>query len=569
MNKLYYFSRPSDSTLTSCAELSNIWHQIAELRYSVFSEELHQYSSNAAQELEDPGEHFIALASEEQLIGYVSINSPSDNLFRMNEYFGNDIIEHISNSADKGAVIHEVRGLTVNKRHRTRGLGRILMLAALKFSYQNGADNIIAMGHESVLPMYQDLGMHVFSEYHVKAGEMLFFPMIASVIELVSVAGKDLDRIELISLPEDSDACYHGGASWDESGFDFNRRSELVVADVLDSPFPPAPEVMEVISQNLVSSCHESPPTQCEPLIQKIAEVRGIPQDNIIVSSGSSSLMFSLMPRLINQDSKVLILSPMYGEYLHILTHLITCNVTHFPLYPDDGFTIDEPSFVEIARTHDAVIIVNPNSPTGVYCDGLSSIISQILSNELGATACKMIWVDETYIEYISEAESLESMTSAHPELIICKSMSKCYALSGLRVAYAVSSNAANLRRYVPPWAVSLPAQIGAIAALSNPQYYAEQYSLVHKNRAKLNDQLITLGFTTYPSVANYILTKLPDTVAHSSNQFIALCRDRDIFIRDAENMGLTLDSRYVRFAVKSDQENEKIIKCLNDLLHS
>ena len=160
-------------------------------------------------------------------------------------------------------------------------------------------------------------------------------------------------------------------------------------------------------------------------------------------------------------------------------------------------------------------------------------------------------------------------MTSKHPELIICKSMSKCYALSGLRVAYAVSSNAANLRRYVPPWAVSLPAQIGAIAALSNPQYYAEQYSLVHKNRAKLNDQLITLGFTTFPSVANYILTKLPNTVAHSSNQFIALCRDRDIFIRDAENMGLTLDSRYVRFAVKSDQENEKIIKCLTDLLHS
>ena len=52
----------------------------------------------------------------------------------------------------------------------------------------------------------------------------------------------------------------------------------------------------------------------------------------------------------------------MYGEYLHILTHLIRCHVTHFPLYPENGFVIDLTEFVNLARTHDAVIIVNPNS---------------------------------------------------------------------------------------------------------------------------------------------------------------------------------------------------------------
>ena len=145
--------------------------------------------------------------------------------------------------------------------------------------------------------------------------------------------------------------------------------------------------------------------------------------------------------------------------------------------------------------------------------------------------------------------------------------MSKCYALSGLRVAYAVTANAAFLRRFIPPWSVSLPAQIGAIAALSNEEYYAEQYSIVHENRTELNKQLVQLGFKTYPSVANYILTKLPDSVAHSSNQFIALCREKDVFVRDAENMGVTLDSRYVRFAVKSKIENQRIIDCLTDLL--
>ena len=180
---------------------------------------------------------------------------------------------------------------------------------------------------------------------------------------------------------------------------------------------------------------------------------------------------------------------------------------------------------------------------------------------------CKMIWVDETYIDYVAGAKSLESLTQSHEELIICKSMSKCYALSGLRVAYAVTSKAQNLRRFIPPWAVSLPAQLGAIAALDNPDYYQQQYSNVHQNREELNLQLIDMGFTTYPSVANYILTELPKSVDYSSQQFIMQCRAYDIFIRDAENMGITLDSRYVRFAVRSRAENNRVIDCLAKVL--
>ena len=112
------------------------------------------------------------------------------------------------------------------------------------------------------------------------------------------------------------------------------------------------------------------------------------------------------------------------------------------------------------------MIIVNPNSPTGVYNANLNSAVGDILDQKNGESNCKMIWVDETYIEYVDDAVSLENLTSKYDELIICKSMSKCYALSGLRVAYAVTANALHLRRFIPPWAVSLPAQLGAIAAL-------------------------------------------------------------------------------------------------------
>jgi histidinol-phosphate/aromatic aminotransferase/cobyric acid decarboxylase-like protein/predicted GNAT family N-acyltransferase len=567
MNKLSYFSKPNEKNLSASNELNYIWQQVTKLRYDVFAEELQQYSTNVEKKLDEPGQHFVTLSIGDDLIGYVSINSSSDGKYRLEKYFGSDILADITKKISEKAVIYEVRGLTINRAFRSQGYARLLMMAALKFSHENGAENIIAMGHKEVLPMYRAIGMHVFEEHHVSAGDVVFFPMIVAVDQLMKLAGDDITDLQIQHLVENDDACYHGGASWDESGFDFTRRKELVVADVLDSPFPPCPEVMESITENIISSCHESPPTQCEPLIEKISQVRGIPESDILVSSGSSSLMFSLMPNLLNKESRVLILSPMYGEYLHILTHLIGCHVTHFPLHPEEGFVIDSVSFVELARDHDAVIIVNPNSPTGVYDSNISEMITHILSQEENKSKCKMIWVDETYIEYVKDAVSLESLTSQHEELIVCKSMSKCYALSGLRVAYAVTANGPFLRRFIPPWSVSLPAQIGAIAALSNEKYYDKQYSIVHQNRAELNQQLVQLGFQTYPSVANYILTKLPDSVAHSSNQFIALCRQKDVFVRDAENMGVTLDSRYVRFAVRSKTENQRIIDCLTDLL--
>ena len=569
MSKLSYFSRPNEEELASSKELNDLWKQVAKLRYDVFAEELQQYSKNDDKMLDDPGEHFLTLTNCDKLIGYVSINSPNDGKYRMENYFGKQVLDDIIQKATDKAVIYEVRGLTINDEFRNQGFAKLLMLSALKFANHNGATNILAMGHTEVLPMYRAIGMHVFEEYKVAAGEVVFYPMIVSIDQLMLLVGKEINDLEIDDLNQNHDACYHGGASWAASGLDFNRRRELVVADVLDSPFPPCPEVIELISDNLISSCHESPPTQCEPLINKISQVRTIEEANILVSSGSSSLMFSLLPNLLNKDSRVLILSPMYGEYLHILTHVIGCHITHFPLHPEDGFVINSADFVEVSRQHDAVIIVNPNSPTGVYTPDLAAMVTRILDNAENISHCKMIWVDETYIEYVDDASSLESLTSQHEELIICKSMSKCYALSGLRVAYAVTTRACYLRKFIPPWSVSLPAQLGAIAALSNQEYYAEQYSIVHENRVELNKHLIHLGFETYPSVANYILTRLPESIGLSSNQFIILCRQQDVFIRDAENMGVTLDSRYVRFAVKSRIENQRIIDCMTNLLDS
>ena len=165
MTKLSYFSRPTSEELDQFSNLADIWHQIASLRYAVFVDELHQYPENDSGKLDDPGEHFLVVMKGEILAGYISINTPNESGFRLAKYFGHEIVDELTQE-HSGSLIYEIRGLTVHTDYRGHGIARLLMLGALKFSVLNGADEIIAMGHKSVLPMYEDIGMRVISQFH-------------------------------------------------------------------------------------------------------------------------------------------------------------------------------------------------------------------------------------------------------------------------------------------------------------------------------------------------------------------------------------------------------------------
>ena len=560
MTEFVFFDYP----LPSDPEIRSIWDQISALRHEVYASELQQYQVNSEQQLEDPGHHFIACMVGGKLAGYISLNPPNTQPLRVSKYFSQETLDETlySKCGERLSSTYEVRALTVSPEYRGKQISAQLMAYALKFVLQVEGTDIVAMGHANVVELYKKIGMTVFEQHGIQYGETLYYPMY-----LDPQIARTMNAEKISEFEEDEDVCYHGGKSWDTSKFDFGIRDTLVVADVLDSPFPPCPEALHVLRDQLERCCQESPPTQCEELIETIAETRGVQSKHVAVSSGSSSLMFSFLPQLLTSTSKVLVLSPMYGEYSHILTHVIGCEMTNFVLHKENGFEIDADELIRQARQHDAVILVNPNSPTGVYCSKMSKIVHQIQDESNSPTRCKMIWVDETYIDYIPEAQSLESLVDTNPSLIVCKSMSKCYALSGLRVAYAVSQKVTELRRFIPPWAVSLPGQLAAVAALKNPAYYNEQYEIIHQQRTVLSDKLREQNFTVLPGVANFILTFLPEETQHTSSTFIEACKEKGVFIRDAQNMGVTLGNNSVRFAIRSSGENERIIECVKEVL--
>jgi histidinol-phosphate/aromatic aminotransferase/cobyric acid decarboxylase-like protein len=260
----------------------------------------------------------------------------------------------------------------------------------------------------------------------------------------------------------------------------------------------------------------------------------------------------------------VLLLDPMYGEYRHVLETVVKCNVDSIIARADEGFRIDQRELAQyLERGYDAVVLVNPNSPTGVLFP--SSTLADLISHFPNTR----FWIDETYIEYCGASHSLEKFAAASQNAFVCKSMSKVYALSGLRSAYLVgpAEGVASLSFQFPPWAVSLPAQVAAVAALKEDEYYAKQYRMTAELREHLVAELeAQCGIISFPSVTNCLLCRLPASAPHA-DEIVRRARMHNLFIRSGARIHESLGSGVIRIAVKSQALNERAISVLRQVL--
>ena len=210
---------------------------------------------------------------------------------------------------------------------------------------------------------------------------------------------------------------------------------------------------------------------------------------------------------------------------------------------------------------YDLLVLVNPNSPTGRH------VPAALLESALRRTSRKtLIWIDETYIDFVSPDESLERFAAASDNVVVCKSMSKAYALSGVRAAYLCGPRQLirSLRFLLPPWAVSLPGQIAAVKALANPDYYERRWVESAQLRQELSRQLRGLGLDVVEGTANFLLFHLPPDGPEAA-RVVDDCRGRGVFLRDVSGLSAQLGRHALRVAVKDARDNGRIVETLRE----
>ncbi len=368
---------------------------------------------------------------------------------------------------------------------------------------------------------------------------------------------------------KESESCFHGGAFFEGIGVEFNNLDEkdnIISADVLDAWFPPAPKIQEEIQSYLPWIIKTSPPTNSEGFIKTISEHRTLNRESILQGAGSSDLIFRIFNQWLSRSSKVLILDPTYGEYSHILNKVIKCKVEKFELRREEGYILEINKLREkLNQKFDLFVWVNPNSPTGLHIN--KNEVERLLLNN---KSCERIWIDETYVEYAGRDQTLERFAEKSNNVYVCKSMSKVYALSGLRAAYLCANpkNIKPLKQITPPWVISLPAQIASIYALKQEDYYLKKYQETKVLRDKLELELKQIGIDEIiPGIANFIMFHIRND-KYSASRIVNECKKQKLYLRDLSGMGASFEDNAIRMAVKDINTNKKMIKIFRECIN-
>lgn len=299
------------------------------------------------------------------------------------------------------------------------------------------------------------------------------------------------------------------------------------------------------------------PDPLCRALRAAIAQKEAVPAEYILCGNGAADLIFRAV--LARKPRKALVTVPSFAEYAAAL-ETVDCEIIRYALKEERDFRLEADFLQAITPDMDMVFLCQPNNPTG-----LTSPRELLLRVAEQCRDCGTLLVlDECFTDFLDapEAHSLKGELERFPNLLILKAFTKLYAMAGVRLGYALSADASQLEvlaKAGQPWAVSSLAQAAGIAALGETDYVQRLRRLIGAERPWVLGELTALGLRVIPGEANYLLFAC-------TRPLTLLLRQRGILIRSCANYP-GLDDRWYRVAVRSHEENRRLIAALREVL--
>jgi len=350
----------------------------------------------------------------------------------------------------------------------------------------------------------------------------------------------------------------HGGRVYEAA-----RRLGVAPDEVIDfsaniNPLGPPPGVIAAVEKSLAPANLRSYPDS-QAFISALAEKHGVAPDEIVVGAGSAALIFAALRAVL--PSTALVMGPGFAEYFRACA-AVEAEVLRSWLIEKNGF---EPDFAALARIVEAgqcdlLILNSPHNPTGrLYArEDLLALVELAEANEVA------VLLDEAFIDYAPQA-SLLRVAATKSRFVVLRSLTKFYAIPGLRVGYAVcaAGMAASIREQLDAWPVSTVALEAGRAALAEEEYGMETRRLNAQAREEFAAALREIGVSVFPSDANFLLAKLSRGSGAELAQWLESSR---ILIRRCDSF-CGLGDGYIRLAVKSREDNLRLVSLIKTWL--
>lgn len=315
-----------------------------------------------------------------------------------------------------------------------------------------------------------------------------------------------------------------------------------------ECPYAPSPRVAEALHRDIgedgaVLRLYPNP--KSGPLREVVARHHNLTADHVIIGNGSDDILNLLVRVFCGDGAATGFTFPSYSLY-PVLVEIQNGRST--------VVEFDRTMRLPVERIASAkaqiIFLTSPNAPTGV---GFATAdIEQILSTFKG-----ILVVDEAYALFA--AENAVTLLARHRNVVIVRTLSKAYALAGIRVGYALAHPEVVdlLDRVRDSYNVNRLSQTAAAAALEDSEYYGKVVAKIKATRDAAVKRFVTAGWFTYPSQANFIFTEPKNAqgesgaaVAKSAYDFLF---QRKVLVRYFASHALT--ASFLRISVGTDDD--------------
>lgn len=299
------------------------------------------------------------------------------------------------------------------------------------------------------------------------------------------------------------------------------------------------------------------PDPLCRELRTALSRAEQLPEPWILCGNGAADLIYRLVWAF--KPRRALLPAPTFAEYAAALES-VGCEVKRKTLHEADDFAVTEAFVQAVNQSIDLVFLCQPNNPTGQITP--PELVQRLVRRCADCGA--VLVVDECFLDFLQQRDALTAkpLLQTAPNLVILKAFTKLYAMAGVRLGYALCSDAAlldKMRAAGQPWAVSGLAQAAGLAALEETAYADSVRTLIADQRPRLAAGLRSLGLRVVDGQANYLLFRAPA-------DFGAKLRRHGAVVRGCGNYP-GLDETWYRTAVRTQKENEQLLKIMREVL--
>lgn len=347
---------------------------------------------------------------------------------------------------------------------------------------------------------------------------------------------------------------HHGAFDYEELEKLRFKPDDVIDFSVNSNPYGTAASVQEALAHVPLD---RYPDRECLALRREI--VKYIPFTDInqvMVGNGTAELLLLVALAFIQPGEVVLVVAPTFSEYARV-SALMGAWVETYTARAEDNFAVDlnaVEAMIERSKPR-LVFICNPNNPTGAVLEARELFkLAERFPNTL--FVC-----DEAYVNFVWNVSYTWTMeTYLLPNVLVLRSMTKDYALAGLRLGYALGDTSIirALEQVRPAWNVNALAQAAGVAVLQDRAYLSKTMMQLREDRDRLIESLHQLGFAPVPTSTHYFLVRVGDAAA-----FRRALLGHKILVRDCASFGLP---EYIRIATRRAESNARLLEAIRQV---